>query len=742
MDRLLSRVEFIGAADRVDYAARAMSGSQTLSESESKSLVAEFGVPIAQERLVADAAAALAAAKEIGFPVVLKLNGAAIAHKTERDLVRLGLADGDAVIAAAEDLLARARPEDGEVGLLVAEMVRGNRELICGFVRDEQFGPCVVLGLGGILTEALGDVVFASAPLSTADAHSMIDGLAARHLITEPFRGEPAADIDALSDLLVSLGRLAVERPDVASVDLNPVILAGARPVAVDALVEIGEVAAGAVVREPLSDEAILERFRPLFHPRGVIVAGVSGHPGKFGFVTYHNLRAFGYTGEIFPLKPDRAEVLGAPTFGDVSEIPDGAADLVVVCTPTKANIALLEACAAKGVRAAFVASGGYGETGGEGQAMQAELVDKANELGLAMIGPNGQGVISTSDSMCAQITAPYPPAGRIGVASQSGNLVSAYLNYSVQTGVGVSKAVSLGNSAQTGLADMLEYFAADPDTDVALVYVEGVGDGRRFKEAVQRLTAVKPLVLVKGGVAEEGKRAAASHTGALASDDRIFDGLCRQLGVLRAPTIEEAFEWAATLATQPLPRGPRTVVFTSVGGWGVLAADACAANGLDLITLPKEVEAAIDEMVPPRWSRNNPIDLAGGETRDTIPAVLDLLAAHPGIDAVVHLGLGIQAGQAQAFKSGPFHPDHGLERIADFHDKQDARYAAEAVQASERHGTPVLSCTELVTADRHYGNPGPLAVQQAGRLCYPSAHRAVRALRAMVDYANYRKAL
>ena len=146
--------------------------------------------------------------------------------------------------------------------------------------------------------------------------------------------------------------------------------------------------------------------------------------------------------------------------------------------------------------------------------------------------------------------------------------------------------------------------------------------------------------------------------------------------------------------------------------------------------------------MVPPRWSRNNPIDLAGGETRDTIPAVLDLLAAHPGVDAVVHLGLGIQAGQAQAFKSGPFYPDHGLERIADFHDKQDARYAAEAAQASERHGTPVLSCTELVTADRHYGNPGPLAVKQAGRLCYPSAHRAVRALRAMVDYANYRKEL
>jgi len=145
--------------------------------------------------------------------------------------------------------------------------------------------------------------------------------------------------------------------------------------------------------------------------------------------------------------------------------------------------------------------------------------------------------------------------------------------------------------------------------------------------------------------------------------------------------------------------------------------------------------------MVPPRWSRNNPIDLAGGETRETIPAVLDLLAGHPDIDAIIHLGLGIQANQAQAFRSGPYFADHGLERIAGFHESQDARYATAAIEASERHGVPVLSCTELVTADRDYGNAGPLAVRDAGRVCYPSAHRAVRALRAALDYARFREA-
>jgi len=247
-------------------------------------------------------------------------------------------------------------------------------------------------------------------------------------------------------------------------------------------------------------------------------------------------------------------------------------------------------------------------------------------------------------------------------------------------------------------------------------------------------------VVLLKGGVAQEGKRAAASHTGSLASDDRIFDGVVHQCGALRAPTVEHAFEWAATLATQPLPRGRRTVVFTTAGGWGVLAADACAAAGLELVPLPEDLRAEIDALVPPRCSRANPIDLAGGETRDTIPEVLDRICAHPQVDAVIHLGIGIQAAQGHAFASGPFHPDYGLDRIAEFHTRQDRRYAAAAREASERHGKPVLTASELALCDRYYGNSGAVGVREEGRICYPSAHRAVSALRALVEVAELRR--
>ncbi|MBW2240917.1 MAG: acetate--CoA ligase family protein [Deltaproteobacteria bacterium] len=718
----------------------------TLSEHASKNLLAEYGVPICREAVGADAAAAAAAAEQIGFPVALKLCGDAIAHKTERDLVRLGLGDKAAVQGAAEELLARATPEDGAVELLVAEMVAGRRELIAGLVRDPQFGPCVVLGLGGILTEALKDVAFAAVPIDRAAARGLIGRLRTSHLITEPFRGEPAADLDALADVLVGLSRLAEARPDIASVDVNPLILRDGKPVAVDGLVELGDAAApltgstAAAGSPPPTDASLIERFRPLFQPRGIVIAGVSSHPGKFGFVTYHNLLRFGYQGKLFPVTRDGGEILGRPTLAGISEVPSGEADLVFVCTPYQANIELLRVCAERGIRAAFIASGGYGEAGEEGREREQELIRVADELGMVVAGPNGQGVISTGPSMCAQIVAPYPPAGRISVASQSGNLVSSFLNYAVLTGVGISKAVSAGNSAQTSVPDFLEYFAADPETAVALTYLEGIPDGRRFAEAARRVTAKKPLVLVKGGVAAEGKRAAASHTGSLASDDRVFDGIARQVGAIRAPSVEHAFEWAATFATQPLPRGRRTIVFTTAGGWGVLAADACAEAGLELMKLPEDLRAKIDGMVPPRWSRSNPIDLAGGETRDTIPEVLDLICAHPEVDAVIHLGLGIQASQAEAFRSGEFHPDFGLDRIADFHARQDRRYAQAAREASERHDKPVLSATELVYADRAYGNSGPVGVREEGRVCYPSAHRAVAALRALVEYAEFRR--
>lgn len=480
-------------------------------------------------------------------------------------------------------------------------------------------------------------------------------------------------------------------------------------------------------------------RLQPLFEPAGVLIAGASTHPGKFGFVSLHNVLSAGYSGAIYATNRDGAEVLGVPTLSDLADLPEGVVDLVFVCTPASVNLELLEQCAAKGIRAAFITSAGYGEAGDDGREAEAQLVAQAQRLGMVVAGPNGQGVVSTPVSLCAQIVAPYPPEGHIAVASQSGNLVSSFMNLARQSGVGISRAISAGNAAMLGVNDYLDYFAHDDATRVSLAYLEGLPDGRGFYDTARRVTARQPLVVIKGGSTEGGQRAAASHTGSLASNDRVFDGACRQAGVTRATTVDEAFDAAATFATQPLPRGPRTVVMTTAGGWGVLTADAITRGGiLELTELPADLFDTLSSKLPPRWSRNNPVDLAGGETRDTIPEVLEAIAAHDDVDAVIYLGLGIQSNQARLEREGGFYPDHGLERIVSFHERQDARYAQAAVDVSRATGKPVLCVTELAIADPD--NAGVATLRENGVLCYPSAQRAVRALEHLWRYARFRQ--
>jgi acetyltransferase len=229
-----------------------------------------------------------------------------------------------------------------------------------------------------------------------------------------------------------------------------------------------------------------------LFEPRGVLVTGASTHPGKFGFVSLHNILASGYNGAVFGTNLQGEEVLGIKTVADIAALPDGQIDLVFVCTPASANPDLLRACAKKGVKAAFLTSAGYGEAGDEGRKLEEELIALADELGILLAGPNGQGVVSTPANLCAQIVAPFPPAGAIAVASQSGNFVSSFLNYARQTGVGISRAVSAGNAAALGVADLIEWYGTDDATRVSLAYVEGISDDSRMPQRVSPLSWLK----------------------------------------------------------------------------------------------------------------------------------------------------------------------------------------------------------------------------------------------------------
>jgi acyl-CoA synthetase (NDP forming) len=716
-------------------------GRRTLSEHDSKSLLSRHGARFAIERVVSDAKGAQAAAEAIGYPVVMKLVGERLAHKSERGLVRLGLKSSAEVASAANELLGLRREEDGDVSLLVAEQVQGSRELLVGLVRDPLFGSVIVLGAGGVSAEALGDVQMRVVPLVRRDMDDMLDTLRSAGLYGS-FRGMLGVDRDALWKLIDALAKLANERSDVVSIDVNPVIVtASGEPIAVDALVELGD-----ATNPPVGDAVPRhddEGFNALFSPRGVVVVGASTHPGKFGFVSLHNLLASGYQGKVAATNRSRESVLEVESVASLSELPRDTYDLAFLCTPAAANEQLLQECAAIGIRAAFVTSAGYDETtdatdAGSEESAQDRLVRVAKESRVLLAGPNGQGVVSTPSNLCAQIVAPYPPAGSISIASQSGNFVSSFMNLSRASGVGIARAVSAGNAAAVDVADYVEWLSRDPATSTVLSYVEGITDGSRLRRALELSIARKPVVLMKGGASAEGARAASSHTGALASDDNVFDGLCRQLGVTRARDVDEAFDAAALFSTAPLPRGNRVAILTTAGGWGVVTSDALSNDGvLELAQLPIAVMEQLDGLLPARWSRNNPVDCAGGETRDTIPAVLEVLAASDAVDAVVYLGIGIQANQARLMREGRFYPDHGLARIVDYHERQDERFATAASELMKRYDKPILVATELAVADAD--NAGPRTVRSLGEICFASGPRAVRALAHTYRYAHHR---
>jgi acyl-CoA synthetase (NDP forming) len=716
--------------------------TETLSEEASKALLAPFGLPFALERVARTIDEACASAKSIGFPVVVKVSGDTIAHKTERGLVRLRITDEQSMRQACTELMTLVTEQDGEVSFLVAQMVSGKREFIAGVVTDPQFGRMAVLGIGGVIAEAIDDVALCPLPLAQRDAESMMKALHHQKMLGE-FRGDASISVQSVISVLNGLSEACKAHPEIYSIDINPLIAdSSGNLIAVDALIEVRTDRETLDHNDAQHDVARSGRhFEALFNPRGVVIVGASSHPGKFGFVSLHNLLANNYEGKIFATNLSGEEVLGITTLPSIDDLPAGEVDLAFFCTPAAANEDLLRQCAQKGISSVFISSAGYRESGDEGARAEERIVALANELDVLIAGPNGQGVVSTPRSLCCQIVAPFPPVGGISVASQSGNFVSSFLNYSRQTGVGIARAVSAGNAAQIRVEDYLDWYSTDNSTKVGLAYIEHVSNGDRLKSAMSKMSSTKPLVVVKGGATSAGSKAASSHTGALASDDKVFDGVCRATGVIRVDDIERAFDVAASFSTQPLPRGNRVVVLTTVGGWGVVTADAIARDGvLDLIELPDDLMIQLGDLLPPRWSRNNPIDCAGGETRDTISQIMDIVAAHDQVDAVIFLGIGIQSNQARLMREGSYYPEFGLERIVQYHNRQDERYAVAALEASRKYSKPVLIATELAVADPN--NPGPAMVRETGRLCYPTGARAAYALAQMVRYSEFRSAI
>lgn len=380
-----------------------------------------------------------------------------------------------------------------------------------------------------------------------------------------------------------------------------------------------------------------LASLDPLLRPRVVAVVGASRRPGTIGYELFRNVVASGFTGVVYPVNASGEPIQAVRSYRSVSEVPE-AVDLAVLAVPAAGVLAVVDDCAAAGVKALVVVSAGFKEVGGAGAALEAELTRRVRAAGMRMVGPNCLGLINLDPQV--RLNATFSPAlsppGSVAFLSQSGALGVAILDYSRDLGLGLSSFVSIGNKADVSSNDLLEYWERDPLTDVVLMYLESFGNPRKFSAIARRLARVKPIVAVKSGRSQTGRRAATSHTGALAGVDIAVDALFAQAGVIRTDTIEELFNTAMVLANQPLPRGPRVAILTNAGGPGILAADACEHRGLQLPDLSPHVEAALREHLPAEASVRNPVDTTAGTPAAAYGEAARLMLADPAVDALI----------------------------------------------------------------------------------------------------------
>ena len=385
------------------------------------------------------------------------------------------------------------------------------------------------------------------------------------------------------------------------------------------------------------SQVAATASMKAFFEPASVAVVGANRRRGKIGAEILHNILGTGFTGRVFPVHPTAAEIQGRRAYRRVSDIP-GAVDLAVVAVPAPQVLAAVDDCLAKGVRGICVISAGFGESGPDGREQEARLLQKVRTAGCRLIGPNCMGVLNTDPAISLNATfAPvYPPPGTVAMSTQSGALGLAILDYARWLNIGISSFASVGNKVDVSSNDLIQYWADDQRTSVILLYLESFGNPKKFSEIARRVGRSKPIVAVKSGRSVSGARAASSHTGALVASDKVVDALFRQAGVIRTDTLEELFDVAALLAHQPVPAGPRVAILTNAGGPGILAADACEANDLELPLLGEATRRELRAFLPDAASVTNPIDMLASASAEDYGRALAAILRDEAIDSVL----------------------------------------------------------------------------------------------------------
>ncbi len=547
----------------------------------------------------------------MGFPVVLKIVSPDILHKTEAGGVLVGLKDAESVSRGYQTILDSARRYKADAridGVQVQQMLQGGQEVIIGAVTDGSFGKLVAFGLGGVLVEVLKDITFRLAPATRDDALSMLDGIQAAEML-KGVRGSEPVDREALANLIVRVSQLVSDFPEISELDLNPVFATAKGAVAADVRIVL-DVAPAAPRHRP-SQQEILTAMNRIMRPRAVAVIGASAEDGKIGNSVMKNLINGGYKGSIYPIHPKAQEILGHKAYKSVKDVPE-TIDVAVFAIPAKFVAAALTECGEKQIPGAVLIPSGFAETGNEEG--QHEIQAIGRKYNIRLLGPNIYGFYYLPAHLCATFCTPYDVRGHAALSSQSGGIGMAIIGFSRSAKMGVSAIVGVGNKADIDEDDLLTFFEQDDETQIIAQHCEDLKDGRSFAEIARRVTKKKPVIVLKAGRTSAGARAASSHTGALAGNDKIYEDVLKQVGVIRARSLREMLEFARGLPKLPTPKGENVVIITGAGGSGVLLSDACVDNGLSLMAMPADLDAAFRKFIPPFGAAGNPVDITGGE--------------------------------------------------------------------------------------------------------------------------------
>ncbi len=594
--------------------------------------------------------------RELREPLVLKAFGPGVVHKSDVGAVRLGLAATDLAVAADRMSGELARQAISPDGFLVEEQHPGGVELIVGVVRHPSVGHVVLLGLGGTLAEILDSSVLALCPLSPADAERMLAELPGAAVL-DGVRGAPPIDRAALAGLLLAVaGAGAAGAPSVVGAlgeellefELNPVAATPEGVMALDARLVLAEPASPDPSPAPHTD------FAPMFAPRAVAVAGASRGKVTFGNRFLAAYRAAGWERGLYAVHPTASEIDGVPAVPSVANVPGGVDYLLVAVPAARCADLVREAAGSAGF--VHVVSGGFGETGAGGAALQDGLREAARSSGVRVLGPNCMGVYSPRGRQSFQLGAAGEPGG-VSVLSQSGGLTGDILQAGRRSGLRFAQLASIGNAVDVTAAELLDWLVDDPHTEVIGLYLEGLADGRRLAAALHRADARKPVVILAGGISAQGARAVASHTGSMTTDARIWQAITGSTGATRVQTLEDLIgclaylqRWASVVKDPPRAAGtPEVLVVGPGGGASVLAADACDRAGLRLGQVAEHTQQQLRELgYGAGTSVANPLEIPLGPATgpDSFAQILDpLLARESYADLLLHVNVAAYYG-------------------------------------------------------------------------------------------------